>query len=131
MVLFVAFYLVFCKVVLDKFASIGAAAQWMVAGHCGYSRKWSVTLRTWTVSARYRKTKGRCPIHKRKISPYFSAHCDNSRKKSEIKEVTYKYFTRVNVMPKRMLEGRLYSKRWKGRPRMRWLEEVENDLKKL
>jgi hypothetical protein len=27
MVLFVAFYLVFCKVVLDKFASIGAAAQ--------------------------------------------------------------------------------------------------------
>jgi hypothetical protein len=30
-------------------------------------------------------------------------------------------------MPKRMLKGRLYSKR---RPRVRWLEDVENDLKK-
>jgi hypothetical protein len=34
-----------------------------------------------------------------------------------------------NAMSKRMLKGRLYSKRRKGRPRMRWLEEVENDLK--
>jgi hypothetical protein len=33
-----------------------------------------------------------------------------------------------NAVPKRMLKGRLYSKRRKGRPRMRWLEEVENDL---
>jgi hypothetical protein len=37
----------------------------------------------------------------------------------------------VNTMPKRMLKGRLYSKRRKGRPRMRWLEEVENDLKRM
>jgi hypothetical protein len=36
-----------------------------------------------------------------------------------------------NSMPKRMLKGRLYSKRRKGRPRMRWLEEVENDLKRM
>jgi hypothetical protein len=35
-----------------------------------------------------------------------------------------------NVMPKRMLKGRLYSKRRKGRPRMRWLDDVESDLKK-
>jgi hypothetical protein len=34
-------------------------------------------------------------------------------------------------MPKRMLKGRLYSKRRKGRPRMRWLDDVENDLKKM
>jgi hypothetical protein len=36
-----------------------------------------------------------------------------------------------NAMPKRMLKGRLYSKRRKGRPRMRWLEEVENALKRM
>jgi hypothetical protein len=29
-----------------------------------------------------------------------------------------------NAMPKRMLKGRLYSKRRKGRPRKRWLEDV-------
>jgi hypothetical protein len=27
-----------------------------------------------------------------------------------------------------MLKGRLYSKRRKGRPRMRWPDDVENDL---
>jgi hypothetical protein len=32
---------------------------------------------------------------------------------------------------KRMLKGRLYSKRRKGRPRMRWLVDVESDLKKM
>jgi hypothetical protein len=32
---------------------------------------------------------------------------------------------------KRMLKGRLYSKRRKGRPRMRWLDDVESDLKKM
>jgi hypothetical protein len=36
-----------------------------------------------------------------------------------------------NAVPKRKLKGRLYSKRRKGRPRMRWLEEVENDLKRM
>jgi hypothetical protein len=30
-----------------------------------------------------------------------------------------------------MLKGRLYSKRRKGRPRMGWLDDVENDLKKM
>jgi hypothetical protein len=34
------------------------------------------------------------------------------------------------VMPKRMFKGRLYSKTRKGRPRMRWLDDVESDLKK-
>jgi hypothetical protein len=28
-------------------------------------------------------------------------------------------------------KGHLYSKRRKGRPRMRWLEEVESDLKRM
>ncbi|PNF14820.1 hypothetical protein B7P43_G06340, partial [Cryptotermes secundus] len=32
---------------------------------------------------------------------------------------------------KRMLKGRLYSKRRKGRPRMRWPDDVEDDLKKM
>jgi hypothetical protein len=36
-----------------------------------------------------------------------------------------------NAMPKRMLKGRLYSKRRKGRPMMRCLEDVESDLKKM
>jgi hypothetical protein len=36
-----------------------------------------------------------------------------------------------NAMPKTMLKGRLYTKRRKGRPRMRWLDDVENDLKKM
>jgi hypothetical protein len=35
-----------------------------------------------------------------------------------------------NAMPKRMLKGRLYSKRRKGIPRMRWQDDVESDLKK-
>jgi hypothetical protein len=30
-----------------------------------------------------------------------------------------------------MLKGRLCSKRRKGRPRMRWLDDVESDLKKM
>jgi hypothetical protein len=38
--------------------------------------------------------------------------------------------TEDNAMPKRMLKGNLYSKRRKGRPRMRWLDDVESDLKK-
>jgi hypothetical protein len=34
-------------------------------------------------------------------------------------------------MPKRMSKGRLYSKRRKGRSRIRWLDDVESDLKKM
>jgi hypothetical protein len=37
----------------------------------------------------------------------------------------------VERMPKRMLKGRLYSKRKKGRSRMRWLDDVESGLKKM
>jgi hypothetical protein len=36
-----------------------------------------------------------------------------------------------NVIPKRMLKGRLYSTRRKGRPTLRWLVDVESDLKKM
>jgi hypothetical protein len=36
-----------------------------------------------------------------------------------------------NAMPKRILKERLYSKRRKGRPRMRWLDDVESGLKKM
>jgi hypothetical protein len=36
-----------------------------------------------------------------------------------------------NAMPKRMLEGRLYSKRRKRRPGIRRLDDVESDLKKM
>jgi hypothetical protein len=36
-----------------------------------------------------------------------------------------------NAMQKRMLKGRLHSKRRKGRPRMRWLDDVESDFKKM
>jgi hypothetical protein len=36
-----------------------------------------------------------------------------------------------NAMPKRMLKGKLYSKRGKGRPRMRWLDDLESDLKMI
>jgi hypothetical protein len=35
------------------------------------------------------------------------------------------------AMPKRMLKRRLYSKRRKGRHRLRWLDDVESDLKKM
>jgi hypothetical protein len=30
-----------------------------------------------------------------------------------------------------MLKGRLYSKRRKGNPRMRWLDDIESKLKKM
>jgi hypothetical protein len=36
-----------------------------------------------------------------------------------------------NAVPKRMLKGRLYSKKRKRRPRMRWLDDVESDLRKM
>jgi hypothetical protein len=36
-----------------------------------------------------------------------------------------------NATPKRMLKGRLYYKRRKGRPTMRWLDDVESNLKKM
>jgi hypothetical protein len=34
-------------------------------------------------------------------------------------------------LPEKMMKGKLYSERRKERRRMRWLEEVENDLKKM
>jgi hypothetical protein len=37
----------------------------------------------------------------------------------------------ANAMPKRILKGRLYSRRRKGIPQMRWLDVVESDLKKM
>jgi hypothetical protein len=36
-----------------------------------------------------------------------------------------------NAVLKRVLKGRIYSKRRKGKPRMRWLDDVESDLKKM
>jgi GTP1/Obg family GTP-binding protein len=33
-----------------------------------------------------------------------------------------------NAMPKRLLIGRMYSIRRNGRPWMRWLDDIENDL---
>jgi hypothetical protein len=36
-----------------------------------------------------------------------------------------------NALPKGMLKGRLYSKRRKGRPRMRWWDDAESDLKTM
>jgi hypothetical protein len=33
-------------------------------------------------------------------------------------------------MSKRMIKGKLYSERRKGRPRMRWPEDVKSDLMK-
>jgi hypothetical protein len=36
-----------------------------------------------------------------------------------------------NAMAKRILKGRLCSKRRRGRPRMMWLEDGESDLKKM
>jgi hypothetical protein len=36
-----------------------------------------------------------------------------------------------NALPKRMIKGKLCSKIRKGRPRMRWLDDVESDLKKM
>jgi hypothetical protein len=37
----------------------------------------------------------------------------------------------TNAVPKRILKGRLYSKQREGRPRMRWLDDVESDFKKM
>jgi hypothetical protein len=39
--------------------------------------------------------------------------------------------TEDNAMPNRMLKGRLCSKKRKGRPRIRWLDDDESDLKKM
>jgi hypothetical protein len=35
-----------------------------------------------------------------------------------------------NTVPYRTIKGRLCSKRRKGRPRLRWLDDVQSDLKK-
>jgi hypothetical protein len=36
-----------------------------------------------------------------------------------------------NVVPKRVIKGRLYSERRKGQLRMRWLDGIESDLMKV
>jgi hypothetical protein len=51
--------------------------------------------------------------------------------KSQNKMVGYVERMEDNAIPKRMLKGSLYCKRRKGGPRMRWLEDVESDLKKM
>jgi hypothetical protein len=53
-----------------------------------------------------------------------------------IKSLRLRWFGHVermedNAMPKRMVKGKLYSKRRKARPRMRWLDDVESDLKTM
>jgi hypothetical protein len=36
-----------------------------------------------------------------------------------------------NATPKRMMKDKLHSTRRKGRRRMRWLDDVESDLKRM
>jgi len=35
------------------------------------------------------------------------------------------------AIPKKMLYGKLRSTRWRGRPKMRWLDDVSTDLRKM
>jgi hypothetical protein len=52
-------------------------------------------------------------------------------KSQKIRWLGYVEGMEEKAMPKRMIKGRLYSKRRKGRPRMRWLDDVESDLKEM
>jgi hypothetical protein len=45
-------------------------------------------------------------------------------KSQRIRRLGYVERMEDNAIPKRMLKGRPYSKRRKGRPRMRWLDDV-------
>ena len=37
----------------------------------------------------------------------------------------------VTAIPKRMLYGKMYAKRRRGRPKMRWLDDMSMDLRKM
>jgi hypothetical protein len=48
-----------------------------------------------------------------------------------IKSQRIRWLGHVEIMEENAKKGRLYSQRRKGRPRMRWFDDVESDLKKM